>query len=314
MSADKSWLLLFHQLPPKPAYLRVKVGRRLARIGAVALKNTVYALPSGASRVEDLQWVRREILDGGGDATIVEASFVEGLSDEEVRTLFREAREAEYEAIAEEVRGLTRRASPKGADKIEGELTRLERRVEEIASRDFFGGGRERVDGALAALRRKLRPEPSVKTPRAVPPKAATWVTRAGVHVDRIASSWLIKRFIDADGRFKFVSPTGYRPEKGELRFDMFEAEFSHEEDRCTFETLVRRFGIDVAGIEPIAEIVHDIDVKDGKFGREETAGVAAAVAGLALRHRADDERLAHGFELFDTLLAYFARRQRRSA
>jgi hypothetical protein len=298
--------LLLHQLPPKPAYLRVKVGRRLARIGAVGLKNTVYALPAGSSRIEDLQWVRREIIDGGGDATIIEAAFVDGLSDSEVEGRFRAARAAEYDEVAKDARALAKRIRGKDASDVEGELARLERRAEEIAARDFFGGDREAVDGLLSDIRRRLRPARHEKVEMMKAPRGATWVTRAGVHVDRIASAWLVKRFVDPEASFKFVSPTGYRPAEGELRFDMFEAEFSHEGDRCTFETLTRRFAIDAPGIGPIGEIVHDIDVKDGKFAREETAGVAAAIAGIALRHRNDDERLAHGFELFDTLAAWF--------
>jgi hypothetical protein len=104
-----------------------------------------------------------------------------------------------------------------------------------------------------------------------------TWVTRTGVHVDRIASAWLIRRFIDRDATFKFVPAKGYAPEPGEVRFDMFEAEFSHEGDLCTFEVLCARFALAEPGLAAVAELVHDIDVKDGKFGRPETAGTRRA-------------------------------------
>jgi hypothetical protein len=141
-------------------------------------------------------------------------------------------------------------------------------------------------------------------------PRGRTWITRAGVHVDRIASAWLIRRFIDAQASFKFVPPKGYVPEPRELRFDMYEAEYSHEGDRCTFEVLCAKFELDEPGLGALAELVHDIDLKDGKFGRRETAGLAAQIAGLALLHRDDDTRLARGGEIFDQLLAYFARRK----
>jgi hypothetical protein len=100
-SSEPRWLLLIHQIPPKPGYLRIKVGRHLQRLGAAAIKNSVYALPSSEDAREDLNWVLREIVEGGGDGSIVEASFVEGLSDEQVRELFRASRDAEYEAISE---------------------------------------------------------------------------------------------------------------------------------------------------------------------------------------------------------------------
>ena len=94
-------MLLIHQIPPTPAYLRVKVGRHLARIGAVAIKNSVYALPRSDDAQEDLQWVLREVEKGGGDASIVEARFVDGLSDEQVVGLFQSAREADYREVAD---------------------------------------------------------------------------------------------------------------------------------------------------------------------------------------------------------------------
>jgi hypothetical protein len=314
------WLMLIHQIPPKPAYLRVKVGRRLARIGAVALKNTVYVLPRSEAAQEDFQWVLREVATAGGEATLLDAHLVDGLSDAEVETLFRNARDADYAEVATEARGLEQRLGTGEPDEelrrqIEAELARLERRIEEVASIDFFGAaGREPAHGLLAALRARI-------TPKTIPPPAPeknmreefknrTWVTRTGVHIDRIASAWLIRRFIDADATFKFVPAKGYAPEARELRFDMFEAEFSHEGDLCTFEVLCARFDLREPGLAAVAELIHDIDVKDGKFGRPETPGLAAQVAGLAMLHRDDEIRLARGAELFDELLTYFAKKR----
>ena len=110
-----------------------------------------------------------------------------------------------------------------------------------------------------------------------------TWVTRQGVYVDRIASAWLIRRFIDPQARFKFVSGKGYRPQAGELRFDMFEAEFTHEGDKCTFEVLLERGALKDPALRAIAEIIHDIDLKDDKFGRTEVAGIRTLVEGISI-------------------------------
>jgi hypothetical protein len=309
------WLLLIHQLPTDPAYLRVKVGRRLSRLGAIALKNSVYVLPTSENANEDFQWVRREILDGGGDATIVEAQLVEGLSDQEVESKFRQAKDAEYDELIREAReieaGRRKRWLSDGERSATlAQVDRLERRLQEAATTDFFGAsGREVLAGLLLGLRAavelpRLTPKPATDP---LPIRGATWVTRAGVHVDRIASAWLVRRFVDTEASFKFVSAKGYVPLEGELRFDMFDAEFSHQGDRCTFETLVSRFDISEPGMPAIAEVVHDIDLKESRFARPETAGIAACVAAICRVCRKDEERLLHGGILFEGLLAHFA-------
>jgi hypothetical protein len=134
-------------------------------------------------------------------------------------------------------------------------------------------------------------------------------VTRANVYVDRIASAWLILRFIDSGARFKLVPAKNYSPLSGELRFDMFQAELTHEGDLCTFEVLLHRFGIEDRALTAIGEIVHDMDLKDDKFGRPERAGIERLLTGLSLTEKDDQARLAKGEVLFDALHAAFARR-----
>ncbi len=309
-------MLLIHQIPPRPAYLRVKIGRHIQRIGAVAIKNSVYALPRNDETQEDFQWVLREIVKGGGDASLVEARFIDGLSDEQVIGLFQSAREADYQEIAEQARavaaGLPRRGPPPENRRAEvaGQIARLRQRLAELAGVDFFGApGREIAEGILSGLEARMRPtdegaQPEKAEARREEFRGRTWVTRSGIKVDRMASAWLIRRFIDPEARFKFVPAKGYRPEARELRFDMFEAEFTHEGDLCTFEVLLRRFGLADSALGAIAEIVHDIDVKDAKYGREEAPGIGQLVAGIAAGHAADDERLARGTALFDDLYA----------
>ena len=131
-----------------------------------------------------------------------------------------------------------------------------------------------------------------------------TWVTRNDVFVDRIASAWLVRRFIDPRATVKFTASKRYRPGGGEVRFDMYEAEYTHQGDRCTFETLLERAGLRDRALRTIGEIVHDIDCKDEKFGREEASGVAALLRGLVRAHPADEDRLERGGALFDQLYA----------
>jgi hypothetical protein len=247
----RRWLLFIHQLPPKPDYLRVKTRRRLRRIGAVAIKQTVYALASSDEALEDLQWLRQEIEVEGGSAVIVEGHLVEGVTDEELEAML---------------------ATERGKGAGEGE------------------------DAAAAAIDRVER--------------GRTWVTRTGVHVDRIASAWLIRRFIDPDARFKFVAPRGYARKSGELRFDMFEAEYTHVGEDCTFQTFVRRFGLRDRALVALGEVIHDIDCKDDRYGRPETAGFAALIRGLVDAHEADRTRIDRGAAVLDDLYAYFRKRR----
>jgi hypothetical protein len=318
---EQPWLLLIHNLPPKPDYFRVKIWRRLQRIGAVAIKNSVYAMPRTDQTLEDLQWTLREIKEGGGDASICEAGFLQGLSNDQVEALFHAARDADYAAIAEEAKESLRKF-PAGkrldegrAGALEADMMRLRRRLNEVVAIDFFDSlGRQSAEGLVASLEERLSPHAQGEgdaAPLNTEYRERVWVTRKGIHIDRMASAWLIRRFIDPEAKFKFVPARGYQPEKREIRFDMFEADFTHEGDRCTFEVLLNRLKLSAPGLFPIAEIVHDIDLKDGKFGRPETSGIERLITGICTAHKDDETRLARGSALFDDLYESFARRSR---
>jgi len=310
------WLLLIHQIPPKPDYLRVKIGRRLQRVGAVAIKNSVYILPPTTDCFEDFQWIVREIEAAGGEAFISEASLMgEGLTDDDVRARFNSARGEEYQEIRAEGQSLlkaVKRPNPNETDRkvAEHELAKLRRRYEIVNAIDFF----EALDGSsVAALLSDVQQEIELRrgsrqsADRSRLVNGATWVTRRDVHVDRIASAWLIRRFIDRRPRFRFVDPKHYEHVKGELRFDMFEAEYTHVGDACTFETLMSEFVPKDEGLRELAEIVHDVDCKDAKFRRDEAAGVARTIDGIAKLCDRDEDRVERGRALFDELYAAFS-------
>jgi hypothetical protein len=285
----------------------------LQGLGAVALKNSLYALPLSDEAREDFQWLLREIQDAGGEATIFAARLVDGLTDGQVRALFDQARDADYDTLIADIRALEPGAARDGTH-----LAKLRQRFAAIVAIDFFGAnGRETAEGllsglerALAAARTESTDEEREMTTRDLTPTNRLWVTRRGVQVDRIASAWLIRRFIDPAARFKFVPDRGYAPEPGELRYDMFEAEYTHEGDRCTFEVLAERFAAADMAIRAIAEIVHDIDLKDGKYGREEAAGIKTLLAGVAASTDDDARRLERGAAAFDDLYQYFRKRR----
>lgn len=322
--APEAWLLLIHQLPPKPPYLRVKVWRRLQALGAVALKNSVYVLPNTEETREDFEWIVREIQKERGEASLCEARLVEGLTDEEVRGLFMRAREADYRALAGEIRAFVHETLPSRGRSVSEEarsvaeagLARFRKRRDDVARIDFFGApGHEVVDGLITGVEERVS---SPATARATPAarswsvddvRGRTWVTRKGVHIDRIACGWLVRRFIDPEAAFRFVSARGYVPGPRELRFDMFDAEFTHDGDRCSFEVMLDAFTLDDVALRAVGDVVHDVDLKDAKFSREETPGIEHLIAGIAWSHADDDARLEHGAAIFDALHQYFGRR-----
>ncbi len=320
---EQRWLLLIHQLPAKPAYFRVKIWRRLQDIGAVAVKSTVYALPANAETQEDFGWLLKEIVEGGGEAMLCEAQLIAGLSDAQARALFDAARDEDYASIAKEARAVAARlgASPTQERRAEAlaQIARLRKRIAQVAAIDFFEpSGRVVAEGLVGELEaRSIENNMTGRQPQAQtrPPeelKGRIWITRKDVHVDRMACGWLVRRFIDPDAVFRFVAGKGYRPKKGEVRFDMFEGEITHEGDRCSFEVLLARAGIDDPALQAIAEIVHDIDLKDAKFGREEATGIASLIAGIAAANSGDEERLAQGAPVFDNLYQYFRTKRAR--
>jgi hypothetical protein len=298
----------------------VKVWRRLQAVGAVPLaRNALYVLPAREATLEDFEWIVREVRGVGGDAVILDARVIEGYRDADVEALFRQARDVEYEALADEVRALLgaldrKRGAPQAAD-AGAQLERFRERCRAIEARDFFDStGRGRVEALLRTLDLRVSSGAAADgtmSDGSVPVgRGRVWVTRAGVHVDRMASAWLIRRMLDPDAKFKFVKARQYRPQPGELRFDMFDGEFTHDGDRCTFEVLLDRVEADAA-LRAIGEIIHDLDLKDGKYGRAETAGIGQVLDGIARSASDDEERLRRSADILEELHRSFARARR---
>lgn len=325
MSEDQTaaqWLVLVYQFPKGPDSRRVKVWRRLKNIGAIAIKNSVYLLPFNEQSQEDFEWLLNELQSVGADGAILHSRFVGGMSDHKVRDLFNTTRDTDYKVLAEEVEEVLA-ALPANDEfddedercKARGTLERARKRITEIEAIDFFGAeGHGAAEAAMRALDEQtlVHTEPEKTGEQTMSGTALddlknrVWVTRRGVRVDRISSAWLIKRWIDPDARFKFVAGKGYVPDEQELRFDMFEAEFTHEGDMCTFEVLARLAREDDLALRSVGEIVHDIDLKDGKFGRPETQGIANLLAGIVAGLDDDDRRIERGSALFEDLYRFF--------
>jgi hypothetical protein len=318
------WIMFMPTIPAKPASLRVRIWRRLQAIGAVNIRGAVYVLPNRDECVELFEWLSRELVAMGGQASLCEGRFVDTATDDDIARRLVEARNADYEEVARAGKALAAKLKAKhlGPDRaaaIGEQHAKLARRFAEIVAIDFLDApGRPSAESQLAAIQRALprdgKPAARDRLEVVDRPSGATWVTRTGVHVDRIACSWLIRRFIDPKATLKFVEAKGYTPEPGELRFDMFDAEFTHVGDRCSFEVLVERMGLDDPALATIGEIIHDLDLRDDKFGREETAGVRSAIDGICTVSRDDLQRIAAATPMLDGLHSHFTVRTRRKA
>jgi hypothetical protein len=327
-TSTREWILLIHQLPPKPTNLRVRIWRKLQKLGAVAIKNSVYVLPADEKTNENFQWLKQEIESAGGEAAVFRAGSVEGATDEEIISAFRKARDEEFAAIAAELDGLTGRIreqsrakhlSPARLATHEIELDRLHGELERVIANDFFDAkGRATAWTAYERCQKAIRlsQPPTTKTTSASRKSGVLsvadfqnrrWVTRRNLHIDRLASAWLISQFIDKRPRFYFVAEG--ETLEGAIPFDIFGAEFTHQGEDCTFETLLKRFGLThIQGLRDLAEIVHDIDLKDDKFNRLEAAGLNAIINGLSESLRDDRKVLQQTNAIFDGLFTSFGK------
>ena len=278
------------------------------------MKSSVYALPATEETLEDMRWLLQEIALVDGEASLAEATFLDGATHERLVSRCRKARDAEYREI---VRAASDLKSPQESDDaaraaLRSRAEKLVRRLEEARQIDFFdANGRIAAERAVADVLRGGSPDAGTagSTPSRDVGIGRTWVTRRGVKVDRIASAWLIKRFIDPEARFVFVSPDAYRHAAEAIRFDMFDGEYGHLGNACTFETLLTAFQLQEPGLKPIAEIVHDLDCKDDEFGRSEAPGVAALIDGIVRREADDQARVDRGGAVLDALLEHFRAR-----
>jgi len=304
-----AWLVLVVRLPSQPSSLRVRAWRRLRTLGAVALKNSVWVLPCSPESYEQLQWLDQEVQRDGGEATLLKVDRVENMAPEALRRLFNDTRDHDYRGLAERYRGLLHALERRGARRAPGrpadEASRLARELERVRRIDFFDApGRREVERLREAVELRLRPA----APAPAPPaplgalRGRRWVTRPRPHVDRIASAWLIKRFVDPDAEFLFA-PADALPADA-IPFDVVGAELGHAGEDCTFETLLRRGGLADRRLAALAEIVHAADLRDDKYQREEARGLDVALRGLLAVTTDDHEVLATGLRLFDGLYA----------
>jgi hypothetical protein len=300
------WLLLLHQIPPKPEYFRAKVLRRLGQVGALPLKNSAYVLPNGEDTLEDLEWICQEIEQQGGAAWLFRVEVIAGMSSEQIEDAFRQMHTPEYENLIQQGRALLQQTAST-PDETLAAYRRLLRRNQQLRRVDFFECPlRQELEQLMSDIERQIHAGEARDARTVLPASGRVWVTRKGVRVDRIASAWLIRRFIDPQAIFRFVDPGAYSHQAEEVRFDMFEGEFTHQGDSCTFEVLIAVNNFSDAALVAVAEMVHDIDLKDDRYQRAETAGLARLIDGLCSQTPTDELRLERGASIFDSLYRSF--------
>lgn len=316
------WLFLIYHLQTPNSRERVKVWRLIKRIGAVLYRNSVYVLPYNEERLEDFQWLCQQIRDSKGEASIFVSEPQDESEDRMLRSLFERSREEDYSAVLRSAEELLERIrvekEKKGLSdlvlkKLMREVKQLTDAYTKIEKIDFFSVPlANEVQSILERVRNHLSfTEMKQKSP--APPKSYSrkvfrrrvWVTREHIHIDRLCSAWLIRRFIDPQAKFVFA-PESKLP-KGAIPYDIFGAEFSHHGDDCTFETLLKSFQLKDKSLTAIAEIVHDIDMKDNKFGRPESEGLDAVLRALSTFLKDDHKVLEIGSTILDALYTYFS-------
>jgi hypothetical protein len=316
------WLLFFYTVPAKPGNLRMKVWRRLLKMGAISLKGSVYLLPATDDHLEALHWLAAEVAGLGGEAAFVKTERIETMGREEIIALFNAQRESDYaslEASLEtkevELGSLEQQLDVKGWEGLQGPFRKLLKEHRAIRAIDFFHAAsgtalQKRLELFEERLNRLTKqPRPTQAEPagprRKEEYRDRVWMTRKNPFVDRMASAWLIRRFIDPGARFEFLEE-GRMPAEtpGAVSFDVPGGDFSHHRDRCTFEVLAEAFGLRGKVLRKMAEVVHELDLKDGKFANPQASGVETILLGIRKTAKDDAAALEEGIAVFARLYA----------
>jgi hypothetical protein len=302
MMLPEKWLLLLYGLPTKKSGPRVTLWRQLRKCGALPFKTSASLLPDTPDHFERFQWFAQQVRDAGGEASLLRVSEIEGLKPAAIVRLFNEARAADYDVLRPELTKLIADKKRRAKDSFAAELEKLTRQFEEIRRIDYFGCPRAQDVRMLLQRAADLRSAVSPAGTRLSPKRyqSRTWLTRPRPQIDRVGSAWLIKRFIDPQARFVFASNPADHPDA--LPYDMFEVEFSHHGEDCTFETLIKRFGLTDKALLKLSEMVHDADLEDGKFQTTECMGLDRILRGWAKTGLSDEELLTRGGECFGAL------------
>jgi hypothetical protein len=278
-------------------------------LGAISPTGGVFILPANDDCVEAFQWLAQEVQQAEGETLVMQVQRFEGLDDRQVMALFNEARGEEYEAMLTELKELALEvdASDGGNDltKFQSVIQKMQKQLVDMARIDYFQcANRTAVTTQLNQILRRIMPEddagPEIEAAVLDDYRQRRWVTRPRPHVDRLACAWLIRRYLNPEAVIGYSLTAG----PDEVAFDMEGAEFSHQGNLCSFEVMIRAFGLEEAALYNLAEIVHEIDLGDGRYQRPETVGIDAALRGWLLANVPDMELEKQGLALIDGVFA----------
>lgn len=303
-----AWITFAYSLPKNKSSARVSLWRRLQRLGAIAPAGNVYVLPATDDCVESFQWLTQEIQTTGGQAIMFHCEQIEGMSEQALIELFCEARAKDYQAILDEANALESELNKTDAEEdssIRQSMAKLRRQYADVTRIDYFDCPEGQiVENRLSQLEQLLAGGHEMQLNISILDtsdfQGKIWVTRPQPFVDRLASIWLIRRFIDISAEIRY----SHQPENDGISFDMPNAQFGHTGNLCTFETLIKTFQISADGLNKIAEIIHEVDLHDGIYNHPETFGIDAVLKGWSQQGLSDQELEARGLVLMDGLLS----------
>ena len=293
------WLLLIFSLPAKKGSERVGVWRKLQKYGTLSLRNSGYVLPNSPTNQERFEWLAASIRGFKGEASVLQVRSIDDLPDEVLKERFRDERKPDYTSFIREVQ-VVKHSDPGSST----QLARLKRRLIEIIEIDFFESPlRGKAQEALLQAERPVIPSTRPGKGRAskVDYQNRLWLTRPRPGIDRTASGWLIRRFIDPKAVFIFDSDAVAHPDA--VPFDMYEScGFGHEGENCTFETLCSRFGLRDKRVGLVGKTIHDADIEDDKYGRNEGIVINQILKGWASQGIGDEELMRRGMDMIEGL------------
>lgn len=314
------WLIFFYSVPSRPVSSRMKVWRRLSKAGAIPFKGAVYILPFNDEHYEFLQWLTSEVASMKGEAAFIKSDMIETIKNSAIVELFNQQRENAYRLIEKKIEEIERRlnsvrkgAQAKDNKKLSGQFIKHQKEFEDIRKVDFFvsksgNALKKRLANLQAEINKlsalKAKTQISAITPRRIENyKGKTWITRKRPFVDRMASAWLIKRSIDKNALFRFIDEKEIdNLGKNSITFDIKDGEFTHSGDMCTFEVIIKAFNLKDKVVKKMAEVVHEIDMKDDKYENMESRGIENILAGIRKTIKNDLEALEKGMAVFEML------------
>jgi hypothetical protein len=323
---DHKWLLLFYSVPSKPVSSRMKIWRKLVKVGAIPLKGAVYILPYSEEHYELCQWLMSEVSAMGGEGDFVITDEFEMLKNGEIITLFNKQRKIDYGNIEKrlneleiKVNSIKKGSKAKNVRTIKGQLNRYVEELNDVKKIDFFSSKfRRKVESKIQSFKTEFKKikltdtekgeieqKISISYKRHKDYSGKTWVTRKKPFVDRMASAWIIKKFIDKKAVFRFIDERERENvDKDSVTYDIREGEITHIGEMCTFEVLVKSFGIKDKRVKDIAELVHQIDMKDDRYSSPEARGIEEILLGIRKTAKGDLEALEKGIAVFEMLYA----------